>query len=70
MDNADDDDNVAAAPSVAAGIDTNSDCDSTAHATGMDNTIAFRVRRHGAPRSVLPVTIYAFNTPGGVLLSR
>eukprot|EP00965_Chrysotila_dentata_P027320 907534-Pleurochrysis_carterae.AAC.1 len=39
MDDADDDDNDAAAPGVAAGLDTNSDCESTALATGMDDTI-------------------------------
>eukprot|EP00965_Chrysotila_dentata_P254626 6211942-Pleurochrysis_carterae.AAC.2 len=67
MDDADDDDNLAAAPAVAAGMDTNSDCDKTAPAAGLDDTIAFRVRRHGAPRPVLPDTTFPFNPQRGVL---
>eukprot|EP00965_Chrysotila_dentata_P017539 582939-Pleurochrysis_carterae.AAC.1 len=65
MDDADDDDNVAAAPGVAAGMDTNFDCDNTTTAAGTDDTIASRVRRHGAPRPVLPGTTFAFNPPRG-----
>eukprot|EP00965_Chrysotila_dentata_P231949 6198662-Pleurochrysis_carterae.AAC.1 len=61
MDDADDADNVAAAPSVVAGMDINSDCDNTAPAAGIDDLIASRVRRHGAPRPVLPDTAFAFN---------
>eukprot|EP00965_Chrysotila_dentata_P076562 2527949-Pleurochrysis_carterae.AAC.1 len=41
MDDADDDDNVAAAPGVDAGMATNSDCNNTAPAAGMDDTICF-----------------------------
>eukprot|EP00965_Chrysotila_dentata_P256310 6212505-Pleurochrysis_carterae.AAC.3 len=51
-------------------MDTNSDCDNTALAAGIDNTIAFRVRCYGAPRPVLPDTTFGFNTPRGVLHTR
>eukprot|EP00965_Chrysotila_dentata_P113679 3757836-Pleurochrysis_carterae.AAC.4 len=70
MDDADGDDNDAAAPGVAEGMETDSDSDSTAPAAGMDGTIASRVRRHGAPRPVLPKTTLAFNLPRGVLHTR
>eukprot|EP00965_Chrysotila_dentata_P245251 6206448-Pleurochrysis_carterae.AAC.1 len=59
----DNDDNVAAAPGVAAGMDTNSDCENTAPAAGMDDLIASCVRRHGALRPVLPDTTFCLDSP-------
>eukprot|EP00965_Chrysotila_dentata_P119288 3943560-Pleurochrysis_carterae.AAC.1 len=46
----DDDHDAAAASDVAAGIDTGSDSDDTAPAAAVEDSIASRVRRHGAPR--------------------
>eukprot|EP00965_Chrysotila_dentata_P208028 6184470-Pleurochrysis_carterae.AAC.1 len=59
MDDADDDNNVAAAPGVAAGMETDSFDNNTAPAADMDDRIASRVRRQGAPRPVLPDTTFA-----------
>eukprot|EP00965_Chrysotila_dentata_P226629 6195524-Pleurochrysis_carterae.AAC.5 len=67
MDDTDDDDNVAATPDVAAGMETDSDGDNSAPAAGMDETIASCVHRHGAPRPFVPQTAFAFNPPHGVL---
>eukprot|EP00965_Chrysotila_dentata_P260066 6213770-Pleurochrysis_carterae.AAC.3 len=68
MKDADDDDNVATAPGVAAGIETDFNYGGhPAPAAGRDDTIASRVRRRGAPRPVLPQTTFAFNSPRGVL---
>eukprot|EP00965_Chrysotila_dentata_P255809 6212347-Pleurochrysis_carterae.AAC.2 len=61
VDDANDDDNVAAAPGVVAGMDIDSNCDKTAPAAGMDDSIASRVRRHRAPRPVLLQTTCTFN---------
>eukprot|EP00965_Chrysotila_dentata_P199753 6179568-Pleurochrysis_carterae.AAC.4 len=70
VDDAAADDKVAAAQGVAAGMETDSDGDNTAPAARMDDTIASRVHRHGAPRPVLPQTTFAFNLPRGVLHTR
>eukprot|EP00965_Chrysotila_dentata_P179505 5927478-Pleurochrysis_carterae.AAC.2 len=70
MGNANDDDNVVAAPVVAAGMDTSSNCVITAPAAVVDDTIASSIRRHGASRPVLPDTTFAFDFPRGVLHTR
>eukprot|EP00965_Chrysotila_dentata_P257230 6212818-Pleurochrysis_carterae.AAC.2 len=70
MDDVDHDNSDTAAPGVAAGLDTNSGCENTAPAAGMDDTIASHVCRHGAPRPVLSDTTFAFNPPRGVLHTR
>eukprot|EP00965_Chrysotila_dentata_P031709 1057748-Pleurochrysis_carterae.AAC.4 len=70
IEDADDDDNVDAASGVAARMETDSDGDKTTSAVGMDDTIASRFRRRGAPRPVLPQTTLAFNSQRGVLHTR
>eukprot|EP00965_Chrysotila_dentata_P084831 2800418-Pleurochrysis_carterae.AAC.1 len=57
----DDDHDAATVPDVAAGIDSGSDSDDTAPAAAVDDSIASRDRRHGAPRPALPQTTFAFD---------